>query len=312
MRISGRRPVPSWERVPMRDTLLQLMSDAWGYIRMIGVFDVIDMVIIAFVVYHILLFIRRSRTGQVAQAIVLLIVVFGVASALNLRVVKYIMSNVVELGLIVLAIIFQPEIRRGLERLGSGKIKELFVSESAAADVPAAIDQTVEAYTSMSKDKVGALMVFERKTMLDDVIKSGTPLDAAVSGELLKNLFWNKAPLHDGAVIVRNGRIVGAGCMLPLSGNTNLSRDLGMRHRAGIGISENSDAVVAIVSEETGSISVAINGMLKRHLSPETLRRLLINELAPEMEEKKASTAARFTGVFKTRKGDKSDGKEDS
>lgn len=296
----------------MRDTLLQLMSDAWGYIRMIGVFDVIDMVIIAFVVYHILLFIRRSRTGQVAQAIVLLIVVFGVASALNLRVVKYIMSNVVELGLIVLAIIFQPEIRRGLERLGSGKIKELFVSESAAADVPAAIDQTVEAYTSMSKDKVGALMVFERKTMLDDVIKSGTPLDAAVSGELLKNLFWNKAPLHDGAVIVRNGRIVGAGCMLPLSGNTNLSRDLGMRHRAGIGISENSDAVVAIVSEETGSISVAINGMLKRHLSPETLRRLLINELAPEMEEKKASTAARFTGVFKTRKGDKSDGKEDS
>lgn len=296
----------------MGTAILQHLNNAWGLVKMIGVFDVIDMIIVAYVAYHILRFVRRSRSGQVVQAILLLIIAFGVASALNLRVVKYIMSNVVELGLIALAIIFQPEIRRGLERMGSGKIKELFVTETAAADVPAAIDQTVEAYTSMSKDKVGALMVFERKTMLDDVIKSGTPLDAAVSAELLKNLFWNKAPLHDGAVIVRNGRIVGAGCMLPLSGNTNLSRDLGMRHRAGIGISENSDAVVAIVSEETGSISVAINGMLKRHLSPETLHRLLKNELAPDAEEKKTPTATRITSVFKSRRGDKSDGKEDS
>lgn len=296
----------------MGNVLLQWMGNTLGYLKMIGIFDVIDMIIIAYVVYHVLQFIRRSRSGQVALAILLLILVFGVASALNLRVVKYIMSNVVELGLIALAIIFQPEIRRGLERMGSGKFKDLFVTETAAADVPAAINQTVEAYTSMSRDKVGALMVFERKTVLDDVLKSGTPLDAAISAELLKNLFWNKAPLHDGAVIVRNGRIVGAGCMLPLSGNTNLSRDLGMRHRAGIGVSENSDAVVAIVSEETGSISVAVNGMLKRHLSPETLRRLLINELAPDTEEKKASTAARITSVFKTRKGDESDGKEDS
>lgn len=301
-----------WEPLGMGDTLLQLLSTAWSYVKMISIFDVIDMVVIAFVAYHILLFIRRSRTGQVAQAILLLIVVFGIATALPLRVVKYIMSNVVELGLIALAIIFQPEIRRGLERMGSGKIRELFVAETTAADVPAAIDQTVDAYTSMSHDKVGALMVFERKTVLDDVIKSGTPLDAAVSSELLKNLFWNKAPLHDGAVIVRNGRIVGAGCMLPLSGNTNLSRDLGMRHRAGIGMSENSDAVVAIVSEETGSISVAINGMLKRHLSPETLHRLLKNELAPDEGEKKETTAVRLTGIFKGKKGAKGDGKENS
>ena len=131
--------------------------------------------------------------------------------------------------------------------------------------------------------------------------------------QLLKNLFWNKAPLHDGAVIVRNGRIVGAGCMLPLSGNVNLSRDLGMRHRAGIGISENSDAVVAIVSEETGSISVAINGMLKRHLSPETLERMLLLELMPAaQEESKPTAAARLSSVFKGIKGDNSNGKEDS
>jgi len=143
----------------------------------------------------------------------------------------------------------------------------------------------VEAYTDLSRDKVGALMVFERGDLLDDVIKTGTPLDCSVTGELLKNLFWNKAPLHDGAVIVREGRIVGAGCMLPLSSNVNLSRDLGMRHRAGIGMSEHSDAVVVIVSEETGSISAATGGMLKRHLAPETLERLLRNELLSEQEE---------------------------
>ena len=295
----------------MAESLLQLLTKAQGYIKMIGIFDVIDIIIVAFALYHIMLFIRRSRSGQVAKAIIILILAFGAASALNLRIIKFLLSNAVELGLISLVIIFQPEIRRFLERMGSGKIKELFVTETAAEDVPLAIEETVAAYTSLSKDKVGALMVFERKTMLDDVIKSGTPLDAAVSAELLKNLFWNKAPLHDGAVIVRNGRIVGAGCMLPLSGNTNLSRELGMRHRAGIGISENSDAVVAIVSEETGSISVAVNGMLKRHLSPETLHRLLKNELAPEVEEK-PSTAAKITGVFKSKKGDKSNGKENS
>ena len=296
----------------MPESLLQLLKTAQGYVKMMGVFDVIDIVIVAFALYHVMLFIRRSRSGQVAKAIILLIIAFGVASVLPLRIVKFLLSNAVELGLLSLVIIFQPEIRRFLERMGSGKIKELFVSEATAEDVPVAIEQTVAAYTSLSRDKVGALMVFERKTMLDDVIKSGTPLDAAVSAELLKNLFWDKAPLHDGAVIVRNGRIVGAGCMLPLSGNTNLSRDLGMRHRAGIGISENSDAVVAIVSEETGSISVAINGMLKRHLSPETLHRLLKNELAPDTVEKKSSTAAKITGVFKTKKGEKNNGKENS
>lgn len=296
----------------MDGTFVQILNKLQGYLKMVGLFDIIDMVIIAFVSYYALQFIRRSRSGQLAKAILFLMVAFGAASGLNLRVVKFLLSNAVELGLLSLVIIFQPEIRRFLEQIGSGKIRELFVTETAVMDVPAAIEQTVAAYTRMSKDKVGALMVFERKTVLDDVIASGTPLDAAVSAELLKNLFWNKAPLHDGAVIVRNGRIVGAGCMLPLSGNINLSRELGMRHRAGIGISENSDAVVAIVSEENGTISVAIDGMLKRHLSPETLSRILHNELAPELEEKKVSTVARVTSVFKGKKGEKMDGKKDS
>ena len=179
-------------------------------------------------------------------------------------------------------------------------------------EIETAITQTTEAYADLSRDKVGALMVFERKNLLDDVIKTGTALDCGVSSELLKNIFWNKAPLHDGAVIVREGRIVGAGCMLPLSGNVNLSRDLGMRHRAGIGASEHTDAVVAIVSEETGSISVAVGGMLKRHLAPETLERLLRNELLPERENDEAASKFKLGNLLRFGKGKKQDGNENS
>lgn len=297
------------------EKFLELLSKVQEYAKLISVFDVIDMLLIAFAIYHLFRFIRKGRTGQVAKAIIIIIVAMVISNILNLRVVSFILNYAVELGLIALVIIFQPEIRRFLEQMGSGKIKELFVSETHSDELETAISETVEAYESMSKDKVGALMVFERKTLLDDVLKTGTPLDARISAELLKNLFWNKAPLHDGAVIIRNGRIVGAGCMLPLSGNTNLSRSLGMRHRAGIGISENSDAVVAIVSEETGSISVAVNGMLKRHLAPETLERLLKSELMPEQAETKQTPATRITSitnVLKGKKGEKDSGKKDS
>ena len=296
------------------DTIFEALKSAPEYLKLIGFTDILDMAIIAFGIYHLFRFVRRSRSGQVVKAIVILVVVMALANLLHLRVISFVLTHAMELGVIALIIIFQPELRRFLEQMGSGKIKELFVAETYGNDLESAIVETVEAYTSMSKDKVGALMVFERRTMLDDMLKTGTALDCQVSAELLKNLFWNKAPLHDGAVIVRNGRIVGAGCMLPLSGNVNLSRDLGMRHRAGIGVSENSDAVVAIVSEETGSISVAVNGMLKRHLSPETLERLLRMELMPAMDEenKPITAAARLSSVFKGIKGDNSNGKEDS
>ena len=186
-----------------------------------------------------------------------------------------------------LIILFQPEIRQLLEKVGSRNIRllRIFQPEQQSTELERAIDQTVTACTDMAKTRTGVLIVFERKLLLDEIVRSGTTLDAAVSSELLKNIFFVKAPMHDGAVIIRRGRILGAGCMLPLSKNVNLSRDLGMRHRAGIGMSENSDAVVVIVSEETGSISVAIGGMLKRHLMPETLRQLLRNELMPQPEE---------------------------
>ena len=293
----------------MMERVQELLRTSEQIVRMATVRDAVDMAIVAYVIYRLLLFVRKSRSGQVAKAILLLVAALAVSSIARLKVMTFVLSSAMELGLIALAIVFQPELRRLLERMGSGKLKEMFSTEVQQGEEESAIEQTVAAYASLSRDKVGALMVFERKTLLDDVIKTGTALDCGVNVQLLKNLFWNKAPLHDGAVIVRGGRIVGAGCMLPLSGNVNLSRDLGMRHRAGIGISENSDAVVAIVSEETGSISVAINGMLKRHLSAETLERLLRNELLKDEEPESAGPANLITGRFR-KKGDKSDGKE--
>ena len=178
--------------------------------------------------------------------------------------------------------------------------------------IEGAISQTVSACGDMSKSRTGALIVFERHIQLDEVLRSGTKLDAEVSSELLKNIFFVKAPMHDGAVIVREGRVLGAGCMLPLSRNVNLSRDLGMRHRAGIGMSENSDAVVVLVSEETGSISVAVGGMLKRHLMTETLEQLLRNELLPQPEDDGEKNGKKRKGLKSLlAKEKKGGGKED-
>ncbi len=285
---------------------MSFIQEEIPFMATIRIFDLLDIAILSFVIYQLLWIMRKSSSGRVIKGVLVLLVAMGVADWMQLTATSWVLNWVVEWGILVLVILFQPELRRALERLGSGKLSSMFTSQRPASphDVETAIRETVEAYTSMSKDKVGALMVFERRNLLDDVIKTGTPLDCSVSSELLKNLFWNKAPLHDGAVIVREGRIVGAGCMLPLSGNVNLSRDLGMRHRAGIGMSEHSDAVVVIVSEETGSISAATGGMLKRHLAPETLERLLRNELLSEQEEEEKSLnlGSLFLSLFRGRK----------
>lgn len=288
----------------------QLFVNIRNQIQMITISDIIDIAIIAYIAYRMLLLVRHSRGAQVAKAIVLLLAALVLSNAFRLNVVNFILSKTVELGLLALVVVFQPEIRRFLEQVGSSRLGDMFSKEEIPSEIEDAIGQTVAAYTALSRDKVGALMVFERKTPLDDIIKTGTVLDCSVSSELLKNLFWNKAPLHDGAVIVRSGRIAGAGCMLPMSGNVNLSRDLGMRHRAGIGASEQTDAVVAIVSEETGSISVAVGGMLKRHLSPDTLERLLRNELLPEQEQEE-EPKFKLSNLLRSRKGEKNDVEKD-
>ncbi|MBQ1804347.1 MAG: DNA integrity scanning protein DisA nucleotide-binding domain protein, partial [Oscillospiraceae bacterium] len=204
-----------------------------------------------------------------------------------------------------------PEIRRILEQVGSSKLSSFnpFARVQQTSAIENAIAQTVLACTEMSKSRTGVLMVFERENNLDDIVRTGTVVDAQVSNELLKNIFFVKAAMHDGAVIIRDGRLLAGGCMLPLSHNVNLSRDLGMRHRAGIGMSENSDAVVVIVSEETGSISVAIGGLLKRHLMPETLEKLLMKELLPKATEQDEKFSLHLGDLFKSRKGEKHESK---
>ncbi len=290
---------------------LQTLSNT---IQMLGPADIlagiVDIAVVAYLIYRLMLLVSRTTTANVAKAILLLVIILWVSDVLNLKVLNFILGHALELGFLALIVIFQPELRKVLEQLGSNRLKTFFSKEEETSDLETAITQTVTAYTALSKDRVGALMVFERDNLLDDIITTGTPLDCAVEAALLKNLFWNKAPLHDGAVIVRSGRIVGAGCMLPMTSSTALSKDLGMRHRAAVGMSERSDAVVAVVSEETGSISLAVGGTLMQHLAPEKLEQYLRSELMPQQKEEERKEFF-LSSLFKFRKGGDGDGEED-
>ncbi len=259
----------------------EVMGFLFNLSRTFEIRHMVDIGILSVAIYKVLWMLRSTSSGRVFRGIIMLLVGLWLSSTLRLYALNFLLANTVEWGLVVIVVLFQPELRRFLERMGSSGlgISIFGHGEDDSSEMEQTITETVEAYSTFSKNKVGALMVFERNDLLEDVIKTGASLDCRVSNELLANIFWDKAPLHDGAVIVRNGRIVAARCMLPLSQNSSLSRDLGMRHRAGIGMSEHSDTVVVIVSEETGSISVAVGGMLKRHLKPETLGRLLRNDL---------------------------------
>lgn len=261
------------------NSIRDIISEAYNFILTMGIADIIDIILVAFVLFEILLFIKKTNSMRVAKGIVILLVILWLSGEFNLIVINFIIRKAAELGVIALVILFQPELRRAIEKVGSGSWSSILGRSGTVAGMEAVITQTVLACMDMSKSRTGALIIFERDNPLNDQINTGTIINADVTAELLKNIFYNKAPLHDGAVIVRNARIAAAGCMLPLSSSPNLSRDLGMRHRAGIGMSERSDAVVVIVSEENGSISVAVDGMLKRHLSSETVERLLTNEL---------------------------------
>lgn len=273
---------------------MEAISNAFGRVKMIGVADVVDILIVAYLIYKAIWFVRRTNSYNLAKGLFLILAVLGLSGVLRLTMINFVLRRAVELGLIALLILFQPELRRVLERMGSS------VTTNRKAESPVvetAIAQTVLACTDMSASKTGALLIFERNIKLNGIMSTGTVINADVTAELIKNLFFNKAPLHDGAVIIRGGRIAAAGCVLPLTQSKNLSKDLGMRHRAGIGLSEQSDAVVIIVSEETGAISVAIDGMLKRHLSAQMLDRLLHGELVSDEEDTDSKNA--FVTVFK-------------
>ena len=295
------------------------MEQITGVLEFVGrllltvkVTDLLDIAVMAFVIYKLLKLVKSTRAANLLKGVFIFLLALWLSGVAELHGINFILNNMMEMGVLALIVLFQPELRSILEQVGSSKLNFLgfFSKEREASVMESAIRQTVVACTEMSKSRTGVLIVFERELLLDDMVRSGTVLDAAVSSELLKNIFFVKAPMHDGAVIVRQGRILGAGCMLPLSKNVNLSRDLGMRHRAGIGMSENSDAVVVIVSEETGSISVAIGGMLKRHLMPETLENILRNELIPQEETEEKKRKFNLMEFFRARKSEDNNEKD--
>ena len=260
----------------------------FSQIGMIRVVDIIDIALVAVMLYFVITLIRRTRTSKVFTGVLIILLAMWISGEIQLYTVNYILRNAVQIGLLALVVLFQPEIRRFLETLGNGTPFMRLLGGGRIVAEENAITQTVLACTELAATRTGALIIFERTNRLDDQIRTGTILDAEITAELLKNIFYPKAPLHDGAVIIRNGRIQAGGCMLPLSENPNLSRDLGMRHRAGIGISEATDALVVIVSEESGAISVAESGMLKRHLAKDTFEKLLRNGLLSDQTAKGA------------------------
>ena len=240
--------------------------------------DILDILLVTFVIYYAIMLIRTTSAYRIAKAIIFVLALTLLTDLFKLHTMNYLLNRVLELGVVALVIVFQPELRRLLERLGGQSLKELVSKPVASDESLITIRETVAACESMSKERVGALIVFERINSLEHIAATGTTVNADVSQELIRNIFFPKAALHDGAMIISDNHILAAGCVLPLSENRTLSSDLGTRHRAGVGMSEASDALVIILSEETGAISVATEGMLKRGLTVETLRKLLEKE----------------------------------
>ena len=266
-------------------------SEAW--INLINVLksfrptDVLDILITSFLVYKLITWAKVTRTGQLVKGLLALVVAYFLADWMQLQTMKYTMQYLFSNGLILLAVIFQPELRTALERVGRSRISKLDLfshqeEKSADQQWKASISAICEAAPVLSRQKTGALMVIERKSRLGEIIKTGTVIDSVPSMELIGNIFFHNSPLHDGAMILRDGKLYAAGCFLPLSDNYDISKQLGTRHRAALGMSENSDALVIVVSEENGVISVALEGKLTRGYDAEMLRELLEKTLLPE------------------------------
>jgi len=245
----------------------------------VSFWDVVDILIIAYLIYRILSFMRKTSASSVMKGIVFVVGVAWLSNWLSMTVLSYLLRQALQLGIILIVVLFQPEIRKMFEQMGTSRLNLFFLKRGRYENLEAGILSVVSACEVMAKSNTGAIIVFERDVGLNDYAVTGTNVDASASSELIQNIFYHNSPLHDGALIIRDGRLLAAACMLPLSNNINLSRELGMRHRAGVGISERSDAVAIIVSEQSGTISVAIDGMLKRHLSRDTVEKLLQKEL---------------------------------
>ena len=290
--------------------VLNAIYSAWNQIvyavSNLRILDILDILVIAFIIYKAIGFLRTSRAGQLFKGILILLAVYVISIWWDLVTLKWLLSKVVDAAIIAAVVIFQPELRRILEKVGRTKFGRGQLFDGSASDIEKNIEDVSKAVGMMQEKRIGALIVFERTTQLGDIINTGTTLDAESSVSMINNVFFPKSPLHDGAVIIREGRIYAAGCILPLTQREDLSSQLGTRHRAAIGMTENSDAVVLVVSEETGTISLVQNGQITRNYSAVSaaaeLQSLLLN---PEENEKIFSLSALFKKVFKK------NGKED-
>ena len=268
----------------------QFWSDIWnGFVnvtRTMTIMDGIDILCLTFVIYQGIKIVRETRAGQLVKGISFLAVLFIISNWLGLKSMSFLLENVFQIGVIALLVVFQPELRRALERLGRTNVVSVLPSRQdeghVSERISTMIDAVVEASKTMSMERTGALMVFELKTKLGEIIGTGTVISAVPSASLICNIFFKNSPLHDGAMILRDGQVYAAGCYLPLSDNDTISRQLGTRHRASLGMSENSDALVVVVSEETGFISYAQNGKLVRNIDTAQLRKNLEETLLPE------------------------------
>ncbi|MBU5449756.1 diadenylate cyclase CdaA [Acetivibrio sp. MSJd-27] len=249
--------------------------------------DILDILIVAYLIYKIVGYFRETRAFQLLKGIVILLVFMQLSEFMQLNTISFILRNTMQVGVIALIVIFQPELRRALTQIGNKKLSLFGVDENEAkTKTEYVVGQVTEACEMLSKQRIGALIVFQRETKIGDIIRTGINMDSEVSSELLINIFIPNTPLHDGAVIIGANKIKASACFLPLSQNENLSKELGTRHRAGIGITESSDAVAVIVSEETGKISIAMNGTLTRNIAGETLQKALLKMLASEKSQK--------------------------
>ena len=289
---------------------MEYLQTVWSHLSNIKIADIFDVVIVAFLIYKIIPIFRATNTARIARVIVVVLVIAWLTDIAKLHTLNFILTQFLSIGLLALVILFQPELRRMLDHLSGVKLKRLLGHQKPEQEMVPVISQTVLACEAMSKARIGALIVFARDSHLEEYFKTGTLIDGRVSEQLIRNIFLTNAALHDGAMIIRDGRIAAAGCVLPLSESSRLSLDLGTRHRAAVGMSEVSDAVVVVVSEETGAISVAIDGMLKRHLAPQTLERLLRNELCHEEKTEEQNLAVKLMQKLqKKEKGENNDAK---
>lgn len=268
--------------------------------------DAVDIIIVAFLIYGVVKLVRETRAGQLVKGLFLLVILFIISSYFNLVMVSRVLAYFFQFAFVAILIVFQPEIRKALEQVGRNNVGQSIAAVVTGrersydrAQIRKAINAVVDGVGILQQLKMGALIVFERKTKLGDIIETGTQINCEPSGQIVGNIFFNKAPLHDGAMIIRDGMIHAAGCILPLTKNTSVSAELGTRHRAALGVSEESDAVVVVVSEETGQISVAVNGVLARRFTRDTLRDVLEGYLIPQEE---ASTVRRKFGVLKSKR----------